>query len=148
MHFRFFFFLPCKIHAKTENSLTAKKIIIIQLIKWELCWFWVLIISTGMLSDLRKAPWHGTSHCVIQLSIHHCVHLINGVHGGGKIQQELPNVRQAVFLGHRLTFRQSLQEVRFVRRSQKRSLKHKKKHCGLAVFYFAFSGYSVNRCLL
>lgn len=87
--------------------------------------FWVLLISSGMLSDLRKAPGHDPSHRVVQLSIHHGVHVINGVHSGGKVHQELPNVRQAVFLHHRLTFRQRLQEVRPVRRSQKCSLKQK-----------------------
>ena len=57
------------------------------------------------------------SNTVVQLGVQRCVHVVNGVHRGGVVDQELPQVHQTRLLLDHLTLRHSLEEVRLVGRS-------------------------------
>lgn len=46
----------------------------------------------------------GTSNRVVQLCIQICVHLVDGIHSGGVVHQELTHVCQTVLLFHFLSF--------------------------------------------
>lgn len=59
---------------------------------------------------------------VVQLCIQPAVHLVDGVHSGRVVHQELPHLGQALLLFHVLAFGKSLQEVGPVGRRVQRHL--------------------------
>lgn len=63
-----------------------------------------------------------SSGFVLQLGVHLGVHLVDGVDGGGEVDQKLAYFVQAVLLFNLTPFRQRLQEIWLVWRSVQRSL--------------------------
>lgn len=65
------------------------------------------------------------SQCVVKISIHLIVHLINSINCGGKINQEFSDFLHTLLFLDIPTLGESLQEIGFVWNSKKSCLKNK-----------------------